>query len=715
MSEHNENNIFALDIGTRSVIGIVGRQEGDIFNVLATEREEYSTRAVVDGQIEDILQTARVAGVVKSRLEEKLGQALTHVHIAAAGRILRTVTATSTLTVPDGPIDTVFVSELTQSALRNAFEELSVKDKGHTFLCVGHTVKKYTLDGYDLSTILEHKGNEAKIDLIATFLPKEVVESLYATMSKIDLTVSGMTLEPIAAMNAIIPDDIRKLNLALCDIGAGTSDIAICKDGSVVSYTMATVAGDEVTEAVMQSCLVDFVTGEQIKWRLAESLEGDVTYINILGFEETHSAAELYSRINGTIEELAKEISQSILEDNSGQPAAVFLVGGGSKTPTLRELVAETMGLDLNRVAVGSNVHIKRMAKSDEDIFGPEYATPLGIALTAIKNAWGDSFSIEINGKKQHLMNSFDSSVLGVLQMAGYKYSQLIARAGTSIYYELDGQNRIARGGLPTPSEILLNGAIASLSQAVKVGDVLTVKTAQNGEDAALTLRQAVAHMEDRTSRRFKVNGKPATLQYNISSGDVIESEIKKGKEDSPSTKRSAKQDTKPKKAPRTRAQKAPNPITPPPMVESIVPPTPEYIPPSPEPEYMPLPHKQPALPTQPTLEPDYILTDQGTLEPLDEIELLNSDVPLVPADSALSPIAEEAAPPKVGITVNLNGNLLTLPYMEAYHFLDLLPYSGIDEAEPKDFVVQLINGSTAAYLDEIKHGDIAEIYWEDN
>ena len=64
--------IFALDIGTRSIIGIAGTVEGDKFCVIAMEKEEHTQRSMVDGQIEDIEQVAKVAGIVKSRLEETL-------------------------------------------------------------------------------------------------------------------------------------------------------------------------------------------------------------------------------------------------------------------------------------------------------------------------------------------------------------------------------------------------------------------------------------------------------------------------------------------------------------------------------------------------------------------------------------------------------------------------------------------------------------------
>ena len=82
--------LFILDIGTRSVIGVAGRVEGPLLKVLKVDAQEHSERAVVDGQIENIEQTARIAGQVKSRMEQALGLTLTEVHVAAAGRVLKT-------------------------------------------------------------------------------------------------------------------------------------------------------------------------------------------------------------------------------------------------------------------------------------------------------------------------------------------------------------------------------------------------------------------------------------------------------------------------------------------------------------------------------------------------------------------------------------------------------------------------------------------------
>ncbi len=77
--------------------------------------------------------------------------------------------------------------------------------------------------------------------------------------------MEALTLEPIAAINVLVPPSMRRLNVALVDIGAGTSDIAITNHNTVVSYGMVPVAGDEITEALSNHYLLDFPVAEQAK------------------------------------------------------------------------------------------------------------------------------------------------------------------------------------------------------------------------------------------------------------------------------------------------------------------------------------------------------------------------------------------------------------------------------------------------------------------
>jgi len=254
--------IYALDIGTRSIVGVVGRPVGDRLKVLDVELAEHGKRAMMDGQIDDIRQVGALARSVTERLESRLGVRFSRVCVAAAGRALRTQMGSFTLELPEEQsIDAEQIGALEAGAVSAAEAEL--RSDGETrrqMFLVGYTVAQYRLDNYPLSNLQYHTGRKVEADVVATFLPGEVVESLYAAMRTAGLQVSSLTLEPIAAMNAAIPVELRLLNLALVDIGAGTTDIAVCRDGAVVGYTMATIAGDEVTETLMRRYLVPFAT-----------------------------------------------------------------------------------------------------------------------------------------------------------------------------------------------------------------------------------------------------------------------------------------------------------------------------------------------------------------------------------------------------------------------------------------------------------------------
>ena len=99
-----------------------------------------------------------------------------------------------------------------------------------------------------------------------------MVDGLYAAVGQAGLSVANMTLEPIAAINVAIPENYRMLNIALVDVGAGTSDISITRDGSIIAYGMIPHAGDELTEVIVQHFLVDFNMAESIKLQSTTSI-----------------------------------------------------------------------------------------------------------------------------------------------------------------------------------------------------------------------------------------------------------------------------------------------------------------------------------------------------------------------------------------------------------------------------------------------------------
>ena len=512
MKEQANEVVFALDIGTRSIIGMVGKVEEGRVRVLAVEREDHTERAMMDGQIENIEKVAGIAGKVKERLEKKTHIQLSRVCVAAAGRALRTKEAEFELHLPGTQlIDDEIISRLEAGAITRAEEDT------RRFYLVGYTVRQYFLDQYTISSLKDHRGQDLKVDLIATFLPSEVVESLYTTMMKIGLEVASLTLEPIAAINAAIPENIRLLNLVMVDIGAGTSDIAACTGGSITGYTMATVAGDEITETIMKQYLVDFPTAEAVKMQLAH--QDELTFFNILGMEQKVPAREMFKCIQGAMEALSKEIADKVVEINGKAPSALFLVGGGSKLAGLKDGITDALGMDQNRVTLAGN-YFQAQAFSDEyELNNPEYATPIGIMISSGLNLINDSFRVMLNGKPAKLFRSGSFTALNLLMMNGYNFRDIMGRSGANLMVMVNGMRKVFYGTASDPAALYINQKEGKLSDVIHAGDVIEFTPARDGEAGIACLGDIEGAKE---AEKITLNGKSVPLSTVLKNGDSV-------------------------------------------------------------------------------------------------------------------------------------------------------------------------------------------------
>lgn len=478
-----ETLCFGLDIGTRTVIGVVGYKDGNDFVIVAYERREHEERAMLDGQIHDIGKVAKTVYEVKAALEQKLDTKLTEVAIAAAGRSLSTQIVGVMHDYEEAQEFTLAnVHHLELEGVEKA-KKMQKAVSGETdYFCVAYSVIKYYLDDYEMSNLEGHKGTRIGARLLATFLPKQVIDSLYAVTERAELTVSHLTLEPIAAINAVIPENIRLLNLALVDIGAGTSDIAITKEGSVVAYGMIPYAGDEVTEAIVHKYLVDFQTAEYMKQQM--KVADSIVFNDILGLPQEVSVKDLEKTIAEVMSTLTQSISDKILELNGAMaPNAVFCVGGGSEMSNVPERLANLLELLNQRVATRSTEHLVKI-KDEADIpNSPDMITPLGICMTALENRYSEFTMVTLNGKQVQLLNAKKLSILDAIVASGIEHTAIFPQRGKTLMFKLNGERIRVKGEKGTPATITLNGALATINDHVVEGDHIVVEFATAGQD----------------------------------------------------------------------------------------------------------------------------------------------------------------------------------------------------------------------------------------
>ena len=528
------NIIFALDIGTRTIVGVLGYMENEVFHITDTESVPHLKRAMIDGQVEDIDQVAKVALKVKETLEQRNSIKLSEVSVAAAGRALKTYRVSMDFDVSDkNTITADMVRTMEYETIQKAQTGIDEKFRSEdaVFYCVGHSVVHYYLDDYAMSNLEGHKGEKVTVDLIGAFLPDVVVEGLYAVTDKIGLKVKCMTLEPIAAMNVIIPPEIRLINIALVDIGAGTSDIAVARDGAIVAYAMATVAGDEISEDIVRKYLVDFNMAESMKIQ-AGGDSTEITYKDIFGREQTITKQAFIENCSPSVDSLADVISQTVCDANGQSPAAMFLIGGGSMASGLTDALAEKLGIDSGRVAVGGQEFMKNVDVGDRKL-GPEYVTPVGIAVTACTNMAYDFSTVTLNGEQVRVFDTKTLSVFELLGAAGFKTSQIMGHSGAGLKFTLNGETKIIKGTAFTPAVITVNGKPSALTTKISQGDDITLVPAINGENAHAFIREYANDISKVNvifcgenavaGKRAFANGKEVGAEYEIQPLDNIE------------------------------------------------------------------------------------------------------------------------------------------------------------------------------------------------
>lgn len=480
--------LFALDIGTRSVVGIILKEDGDTYHVTDLVSIEHKERSMIDGQIHNILSVANVIKEIKETLEVKHGP-LTKVSVAAAGRALKTVEGTMSIDISEGSLfSTEDVNLLELAAVQKAQAELlsnRTASQKTNYYCVGYSVLHYKLDDEQIGSLIDQNGISASVDVIATFLPQVVIESLLAALKRAELEMEALTLEPIAAIQVLIPPSMRRLNVALVDIGAGTSDIAITDNNTVIAYGMVPIAGDEVTETLSSEYLLDFPLAEKLKRQL--SVQSEVIIEDILGFEEIIPSDKVNETIHPTIDRLARSIADEVLRLNGGKsPKAVILVGGGSLTPNLPQLLCTYLELPKNRVAIRGLEALSGVTTDPAIASSPDLITPIGIAIAARK-APIHYMPVTVNNREFRLFKLKNMTIADALIASNIPARQLYGKPGHGMTITVNGQDIIVPGEHGTASTLLLNGSVASSKDIIKSGDAIELISGQNGADAKAT------------------------------------------------------------------------------------------------------------------------------------------------------------------------------------------------------------------------------------
>lgn len=530
---NGEELVFGLDIGTRNVVGTVGYRQGERFIVVAQEIREHQTRAMLDGQIHDINRVAATITDIRQALQNKTGMNLEEVCIAAAGRVLKTMNVHVDLEFDkERNVTKDDLNALVSMGVEKAYSEFQEKnDTGMQFYCVGYSIVKHYLNGMWMGQPEHHKAKNIGADMIATFLPDDVIDGLYSAVEIAGLKVANLTLEPIAAIRVAIPEKFRLLNIAMIDVGAGTSDISITNDGSVIAFGMLPQAGDALTELLAKTCLIDFATAEKIK--TAATQHDKIVYEDIMGLEQTITADEVLEICKPEIDKMAKRTADTIKELNGGtSPSAVFIVGGGGKVKDFDEKIATELGLDPKRVALRGEEIMKDIDFPEGALKDSTIITPIGICLTYYEQT-NNFIYISFNGHRIKLYDNNKLTVMDAAMQAAFSREGLFPRRGQELRYTVNGKSRVTKGEYGESAHVYVNNEEVDLSSNIKANDEIVIVESTIGRTAQEKISDLVDYNgkltlqingdEVQLPKPARVNGTAVTEEYLIQDGDTVE------------------------------------------------------------------------------------------------------------------------------------------------------------------------------------------------
>ncbi|NLY29526.1 MAG: cell division protein FtsA, partial [Firmicutes bacterium] len=393
----------------------------------------------------------------------------------------------------------------------------------------GYSPITYYLDSEPITSLTGHRGTTIGADVLVTFLPRIVIDSLSASLAAADLEMGSLTLEPIAAIKAAIPPSMRRLRLALVDVGAGTSDIALTSNGTIIAYGMVAVAGDEITEALCQHYLLDFQQGEELKRQFQRNERLSVT--NVLGQKITPQPREVAQVMMPAVKTLATAISEECLRLGGSSPQAVICIGGGSLTPFFAETLAQYLKLPKDLVAVRDRQAIANVEGCEDILSGPDCITPIAIGINGIAST-SIFLPITVNGRRVRILGTSTPTVKEALLASGIGIRELRGKPGAALTLTINGELQVIPGSLGKPAVVRMNGEVVDLDTIIEGQADLTIEPAEPGADAA-PLLQDIVPLPALTVRFFdrlltippKIlrNGAAASPTDGVADRDVIE------------------------------------------------------------------------------------------------------------------------------------------------------------------------------------------------
>ena len=411
----NKSLSVGLDIGTTKIVAIIGmKNDYGKFEILGFGKAH--SLGVQRGVVVNITQTIDSIKYAIKKAEEDSGYKINKCVVGIAGQHIRSLQHSDYIIRND---DTAVIDQNDIEKLIDNVHKLVMKN-GEEIIHV--LPQHFSVDSEpNIKLPIGMLGRRLEANLHVVIGQTTAIGNICTCIQNSGLKVSGITLEPLASASAVLSEEEKEAGVCLIDIGGGTTDLAIFKDGVIRHTSVIPFGGNIITKDIQQGCSIIEKHAEQLKVKFGSALplkNSDRQVVSIPGFRgrepkeiSLKTLAEIInSRLIEIIDQILIEIKNYGYEESKNTLiCGIVLTGGGSNLKHIKQLFVHETGLD-TRLGF-PNEHLASGERKDLD--SPMYSTAIGLLMNNYKNdiEKNSNSNLKINSKTNYQDSFFDKWV----------------------------------------------------------------------------------------------------------------------------------------------------------------------------------------------------------------------------------------------------------------------------------------------------------------
>ena len=370
--------VVGIDVGTTKVCTLVGRVEEEDIRIMGVGIEPSA--GIKKGVIVDLAAASQAITRSVEKAEQTSGVEITGAVVSLAGAHISSINSRGVAGITSEVVDEVDVARALEAARAVAIP--------HNREVIHIIQRGFSVDGQDgILTPLGMHGYRLEVEAHIITAAAATVENLRQCVAASGVTVSQFVLNPLASAEVVLSETERSMGAVVCDIGGGTTDMAIYVDGDVWHTMVLAVGGNHITSDIAQGLRLPISQAEEIKKQHGFAIEAEVNdqeAFNVRAFGEDRpvkvSRKELANIIEARVEEIFQLVQQEIKRSGYDGllPAGMVLTGGSSALPGIRSLASKVLGLPV-RIARPEN-----LVGLTDQLNSPAFSTSVGLLHWAI-------------------------------------------------------------------------------------------------------------------------------------------------------------------------------------------------------------------------------------------------------------------------------------------------------------------------------------------